>query len=76
MKPCTHIELTRKLRAEAVVKNELRKEIADLLGVTHLRGEPQLRAAVDAIKRLKETPNDGGEQHYKTQEYARRLSGL
>lgn len=60
MAKCTHtetceecFEANRKLKVEAVIKNELRREIADLLGVPHLRGEPQLRAAVAAIKRLK-----------------------
>ena len=63
MTKCTHCETCedchealRREKAMAVLKNELRREIADLLGVPHMRGEPQLRTAVAAIKRLKGVP--------------------
>ncbi len=56
---CTHNETceecheaNRRLKAEAAVKNELRKEIADILGVSHLRGETQLREAVKRLDQL------------------------
>lgn len=59
MKPCDHItkcehchEEMRKLKAEASIKNELRKEIAERLGVSHLKGTPQLEAAVRRLDQL------------------------
>lgn len=59
MKPCDHAktceschEANRKLKAEAVIKNELRREIAERLGVSHLKGTPQLEAAVRRLDQL------------------------
>lgn len=59
MKPCDHIEkcehcheASLKLKVEASVKNELRREIAERLGVSHLKGTPQLEAAVRRLDQL------------------------
>lgn len=59
MKQCDHadtcescFEERRKLRVEAAVKNELRSEIAERLGVSHLKGTPQLEAAVRRLEQL------------------------
>lgn len=60
MKPCNHAdtcescfeERRKKLRVEAAVKNELRSEIAERLGVSHLKGTPQLEAAVRRLEQL------------------------
>lgn len=87
---CTHTETCeechealRKEKALASLRSGLVAELRELLGVDHLKGNRQLEAAVAEVKRLQavekrhlELPSDGGEQHYNTQEYARRLSGL
>lgn len=59
MKHCDHTdkceschEAMRKLKVEAAVKNELRSQIAEKLGVSHLRGTPQLEAAVRRLEQL------------------------
>jgi hypothetical protein len=56
---CDHVskceschEAMRKLKVEASVKNELRAEIAEKLGVSHLKGTPQLDAAKARLDQL------------------------
>lgn len=50
---CEHChETNRKLRVEAAIKNELRAEIAEKLGVSGLKGTPQLEAALRRVEQL------------------------
>lgn len=61
MTKCTHteaceecFEANRKLKAEVAIKSGLVGELRDLLGVSHLKGQRQLEAAVAEVKRLRE----------------------
>lgn len=55
MAACTHPDECpdcARMRNSARDKDELRSEIAKALGVSHLKGERQLEAAVERIRRL------------------------
>jgi hypothetical protein len=55
MKHCTHADECRECfinRVAARCKNELRSEIAEKLGVSHLKGTPQLEAALRRLEQL------------------------
>jgi hypothetical protein len=60
MAKCTHIETceecfeaNRKLKVEGSLRSGLVGELRELLGVDHLKGTPQLEAAVKRVKQLK-----------------------
>ena len=60
MTKCTHcetcedcFEANRKLKVEGSLKSGLVGELRELLGVDHLKGNEQLKAAVAEVKRLK-----------------------
>jgi hypothetical protein len=55
MKHCTHpdhCEECWRHKMTAVRNNELRKEIVELLGLSHLKGTPLLEAAVKRLDQL------------------------
>jgi hypothetical protein len=55
MKHCTHADECKECfnnRVAALRKNELRSEIAEKLGVSHLKGTPQLEAALRRVEQL------------------------
>lgn len=56
---CTHCEncedchrSVERLKVALSIKNELRAEVSKRLGVDHLRGEAQLRAAIEKLDGL------------------------